>query len=118
MAAAKKEKEVEKSKPTRKAVKVVKKAPAKAKAASTAKTKVKDTSELVHTLVPKHIKLSDSDAKALFEKYHVTPNEMPKVMMADPAIRHLSAKEGDIIEIERASYTSGTIKFYRCVVLE
>ncbi len=71
-----------------------------------------------HGIVPKHEKLSDKDAKALQERYHMTLREMPKIGINDPALRGLALKQGDIIKITRKSYTAGETVFYRGVVDE
>jgi len=73
---------------------------------------------LVHEIIPEHIKLSDKEAKALLKKYNITIREMPKILISDPAIAHLSVKEGDIIKIERKSRTAGEVVYYRGVVKE
>ena len=71
-----------------------------------------------HVLVPKHEKLSDKDAKELFERYHTTLKEMPKISSQDPALTGMAVKQGDIIRITRKSYTAGETVFYRGVVDE
>jgi len=67
-------------------------------------------------LVPKHAKLSEKDKEALFKKYNITSNQLPKILASDAAIAPLDVKEGDIIKIVRASPTAGTTTFYRVVV--
>ena len=71
-----------------------------------------------HELVPEHSKLSDKKVKALLELYNVTIRELPKILVSDPAITHLTVKEGDVIKIGRKSRTAGEIAFYRGVVKE
>lgn len=68
-----------------------------------------------HELVPKHTKLSDKDAAELLEKYNITARELPKILLADPAIQHLDVKEGDIIKVVRKSDLTGESMFYRRV---
>ena len=72
--------------------------------------------ELTHELVPNHEKLTESEAKALLERYHVSHLELPKISKKDPGIAHLDAKTGDIIRITRSSYTAGDAVYYRVVV--
>lgn len=72
--------------------------------------------ELTHDLVPKHEKLTDSEAKKLLEHYHVSNLELPKISKKDQGIAHLDAKSGDIIKITRASATAGESVYYRVVV--
>ena len=69
-----------------------------------------------HELVPEHTKLSDKEAKDLMKTYNVSLRELPKILISDPAIKHLNVKEGDVIKIKRTSRTAGEIYFYRGVV--
>ena len=71
-----------------------------------------------HVLIPKHIKLSESDKKALFEKYHISHKELPKIKKDDPALHALNVKAGDVIRIIRKSETAEESIFYRGVVNE
>ena len=72
--------------------------------------------ELTHELVPKHEKLSESEAKELLERYHVSNLELPKISRKDPGIAHLEVKSGDIVRITRVSDTAGEAVYYRVVV--
>jgi DNA-directed RNA polymerase subunit H (RpoH/RPB5) len=74
--------------------------------------------KLIHELVPEHIKLSEKEKQELFEKYSITIAELPKIIIKDPAIRHLDIKIGDVIKIKRDSETAGEIYFYRGVINE
>ncbi len=71
---------------------------------------------LQHVLIPKHTKLSEKEKEELFNKYNISIRELPKILTSDPAIRHLDAKENDIIKIERNSITAGSSVFYRGVI--
>lgn len=71
-----------------------------------------------HTLVPEHVKLSDEEKKKLLEFHNITIKDLPKILVADPAIKHLEAVEGDVIKIIRVSSTSGRAVFYRGVINE
>jgi len=68
-----------------------------------------------HILTPKHYKLGEKDKAQLFEKYHVTSKEMPKILKTDAALRELEPKPGDVIRIVRKSPTAGESIFYRVV---
>lgn len=89
---------------------------AKLKMAAKKKTKTKTCVVEKHFLIPKHSKLSEKDKKSLFEKYHIDPACLPKILASDPAIINLGLKPGDIVKIERESPTSGKTNFYRCVI--
>ncbi len=69
-----------------------------------------------HILVPKHEKLSEQAAQKLLEKYNISKKQLPIIFSKDPAIQHLEANPGDIIEITRKSPTTNTSKFYRVVI--
>lgn len=71
-----------------------------------------------HMLVPKHTKLSDKEKADMMAKYNVTFNQLPKIMITDPAIAHLQIKDGDIIKIVRQSPTAGESIFFRGVINE
>jgi DNA-directed RNA polymerase subunit H len=70
-----------------------------------------------HVLVPKHSKLSEKDAKELFEKYSIDLQNLPRIYKNDPAIVHLDVNEGDVVKIVRKSPTAGESVFYRRVAV-
>lgn len=107
-------------KAARKTVKVIKKKAEPKKRVKKIKTKFVETDFDVtkHILVPKHTLLIDKEKEKLFDKYKITIKELPKIMLTDPAIKHLKAKIGDVIKIERNSSTSGKSIFYRGVINE
>jgi len=69
-----------------------------------------------HTLTPKHLKIGEKEKAQIFEKYHVSSKEMPKMLRTDSAIKELDAKPGEVIKIIRKSPTAGESIFYRVVV--
>ena len=69
-----------------------------------------------HTLIPKHTKLSEKEKAAVLEKYDLSPNELPSILLSDRALVDLDIEEGDVIKIERDSPTAGKTIFYRGVV--
>lgn len=71
---------------------------------------------VVHQLIPEHVKLSEKDKKELFESYKITFHLLPKIFKTDPAISHLEVKPGDVIKIKRPSITAKEAIFYRGVV--
>lgn len=114
--AKEKDKKIISKKATKKVT--VKKKSATKKVAKKATKKVKDTSKLVHAFVPVHEKISDKEIKELFDYHDITMKELPKILKNDPAIRHLDAKENDVIKITRNSLTAGKTVFYRGVINE
>lgn len=71
-----------------------------------------------HVLVPKHELLGDKEKKAILEKHSASLEDFPKILITDPAITHLSVKEGDMIKITRDSLTAGDAAFFRVVIAE
>ena len=95
-------------------VKTAKKTPK----AKTTKDEEPDFDVSTHTLVPKHELVTDTERKELYEYYAAKPGDFPKILITDPAIRHLAVKEGDVIRITRDSATAGSAIFYRVVIVE
>jgi DNA-directed RNA polymerase subunit H len=71
-----------------------------------------------HILMPPHAKLSEKEKQELFEKYHISLKELPKIKKDDPAVASLNVKIGDVIKIIRISPTAGETIFYRGVISE
>ena len=69
-----------------------------------------------HILVPKHILLTEEEAKNILAKYNVNRTQLPRISKKDPAIQELGAKPGDIIKIIRKSVTAGKSAYYRVIV--
>lgn len=69
-----------------------------------------------HVLVPKHVVLSDEEAKKVLEQLGVRKEQLPRILITDPVIRLINAKVGDVIKIIRDSPTAGTEIAYRVVV--
>jgi len=68
-----------------------------------------------HLLVPVHKKISEKEKAELLKKYNITAMGLPKILINDPAIAGLDAKEGDVIKITRKSHTAGEAAYYRGV---
>ncbi|MFH0978439.1 MAG: DNA-directed RNA polymerase subunit H [Candidatus Woesearchaeota archaeon] len=69
-----------------------------------------------HILVPKHKKLSEAEKKQLLEHFHITENELPKLLIKDPAVIDLKLKPRDVVKITRKSSTAGESYYYRCAI--
>ena len=68
-----------------------------------------------HILVPEHSKLTKQEIQELLEKYKIVLNDLPKILLTDPAIEKLNVKPGDVIKITRDSPTAGKSIYYRVV---
>lgn len=80
-----------------------------------AKDDIKDK-QLKHILLPVHTKLTDKEKQEVLDQYKITIAGLPKINKEDPAIAHLDVSVGDVIKIERKSYTTGTSAYYRVVI--
>ena len=74
-----------------------------------------------HSLVPIHILLSEEEKSSILEEYQISIDNLPKILITDPAIRLLGTPDqpvqpGDVVKIIRRSATAGTAIAYRVVV--
>lgn len=69
-----------------------------------------------HILVPKHEKLTQKQRQELFKNYNIKPEDLPRILITDPAIAHLNPKPRDVIKITRKSPTAGISIYYRIVI--
>ena len=69
-----------------------------------------------HELVPLHTIISDEEKNKLFEKYKITPDQLPKILDTDPVSISVGAKPGQIVKIVRNSHTAREAVAYRFVV--
>ena len=68
-----------------------------------------------HELVPQHIIAEESEVQLVLSHYGIKKRQLPRILRDDPAARVLGAKVEQVIRIERASPTSGSIYYYRLV---
>ena len=82
--------------------------------------KMNDNILWLNKLVPKHILLDDSEVDSKLEPLNVLREQLPKILLKDPALKALDqeAKPGDVIEIHRVSESAGSNLAYRVVVEE
>jgi DNA-directed RNA polymerase subunit H len=64
----------------------------------------------------RHEVLNTDDAAKILDQYKVERSDLPKIRKADPALKGLEYKIGDIIRITRKSATAGQSLYYRVVV--
>lgn len=72
--------------------------------------------EIKHSLTPKHVPLSDEEAKKVLEAYNISKTQLPQIYKKDPAIAHLGLKTGTVIKIVRKSETALKTNFFRVVI--
>lgn len=68
-----------------------------------------------HEFVPKHVILNSQEKDEVLKKYNITPKQLPRILISDPVIKMIEAKEGDVIKITRISPTAGEAVYYRVV---
>jgi DNA-directed RNA polymerase subunit H len=68
----------------------------------------------MHTLQPKHVKLSKEDSVKLLTKYNVSLSQLPKISKKDPAVPE-GCETGDLLKIERKN--DDTVEEYFRVVV-
>ena len=68
-----------------------------------------------HVLVPKHEVLDKSERTDLLKKFNIAEQQLPKILITDPAAKAVGAKPGDVIKITRMSQTAGKTFYYRYV---
>jgi DNA-directed RNA polymerase subunit H (RpoH/RPB5) len=69
-----------------------------------------------HILIPKHIKLNDTEKELLKDSYNLKEKNIKRMFIDDPVSRYYNYKIGDIIRIERPSINSGIAIDYRIVI--
>ena len=69
-----------------------------------------------HILVPKHTVLSEKEKKDVLSEFNISAGQLPKIFVTDPAISDANPKVGDLVKVERPSYTMGKVIIYRVVV--
>ena len=69
-----------------------------------------------HDLVPKHEILSEKEKEEFIENLEYDEENLPKILLKDPVVKEIGAKEGDILRITRESKTAGMFVTYRLVV--
>jgi DNA-directed RNA polymerase subunit H (RpoH/RPB5) len=69
-----------------------------------------------HAFVPKHTVLNESEKEELLKEYKIVLRQLPRISLADPVIKMINAKQGDVVKIERESQTAGHSVYYRVVV--
>jgi len=71
---------------------------------------------LKHRLVPKHTVLTEERKQEILDQYNISPGQLPRIRLSDPAVKQIAAKVGDVVEIERISPTAGITYAYRYVI--
>ncbi|MEW6329446.1 MAG: DNA-directed RNA polymerase subunit H [Candidatus Micrarchaeota archaeon] len=70
---------------------------------------------LSHVLVPEHSILTKSDEEGVLASFKITRQQLPQIRAADPVVKAIGGKEGDVVKIAREDAT-GENAYYRLVV--
>jgi len=71
---------------------------------------------LKHVLVPQHEILKEEEVEKLLKAYNISKENLPRILVDDPVVKAIGAKEGDVIKITRNSPTAGKSVVYRLVI--
>ena len=66
-----------------------------------------------NNLVPKHILLSDEEAKNILIEYKINKENLPRILSGDRIAKYYNVKPGQIVKIIRPSITAGEEIAYR-----
>jgi DNA-directed RNA polymerase subunit H (RpoH/RPB5) len=69
-----------------------------------------------NNLVPKHILLSDEEAKNILIEYKINRDNLPRILSGDRIAKYYNIKPGQIVKIIRPSITAGEEILYRVCV--
>lgn len=69
----------------------------------------------MHSLQPKHTKLSEKEAEKILNDLRVSRIQLPKILLKDPALPE-GCEKGDVIKIERKKDGNKKEIYYRVVV--
>jgi DNA-directed RNA polymerase I, II, and III subunit RPABC1 len=68
-----------------------------------------------HELVPKHVVLTEEEAKKVIDDFDATKSQLPKLLPTDPVAKYYGMKTGTICKIVRNSQMTGESIYYRIV---
>jgi len=68
-----------------------------------------------HEVVPKHIILTEEEAKKVIDDFDATKSQLPKLLSTDPVAKYYGMKTGTICKIVRNSQMTGESIYYRIV---
>jgi DNA-directed RNA polymerase subunit H len=69
-----------------------------------------------HVIVPEHIILEDKEVERLLKAYDITKEKLPLIRVADPIVKAIGAKPGQVLKIVRKDSPAGEGIVYRLVV--
>ncbi len=76
---------------------------------------LKEVNVLKHVLVPQHKILSQKEVDALLTAYDISALQLPTMKLNDAVAKHIRAKLGDIIKVERQGLLGKYPHYWRIV---
>ena len=68
-----------------------------------------------HELIPKHVVLTEEEAKKVIDDFDATKSQLPKLLPTDPIAKYYGMKTGTVCKIVRNSQMTGESIYYRIV---
>ncbi len=68
-----------------------------------------------HEIIPKHVVLTEEEAKKVIDDFDSTKSQLPKLLSTDPVAKYYGMKSGTICKIIRNSQMTGESIYYRIV---
>ncbi|MGC1120103.1 MAG: DNA-directed RNA polymerase subunit H [Candidatus Methanofastidiosia archaeon] len=69
-----------------------------------------------HELVPKHIVLAEEEVEKLLQTYNITRDKLPLMKAADPVVKAIGARPGQVVKIIRKASPAGEAVTYRLII--
>jgi DNA-directed RNA polymerase subunit H len=77
---------------------------------------MKKTDPTHHELVPKHIVLAEEEVEELLQAYNITRDKLPLIKVADPVVKAIGARPGQVVKIIRKGSPAGEAVTYRLII--
>ncbi|MBU6998939.1 MAG: DNA-directed RNA polymerase subunit H [Theionarchaea archaeon] len=69
-----------------------------------------------HELVPEHVVLEEEEVEDLLQIYNITRDKLPLIKAADPVVKAIGARPGQVVKIIRRGSPAGEAVTYRLII--